>query len=579
MYYFGLWKSYFTQDEWYYFGLFNEYRFNPLGFIHVFIEQFTNPKLYGIHFTPLYNSLLFLEYQVFGLNFRLYALLSMFLHVISSLLVSYLAFKLTASRKISFLSGLFFAVAYSHTEAVTWANTHLQTQIPTILTLIILPLWLKALRQDSKKLFLISLILLLVALLIKETVLGIFGVLFFMTLLYGKREQFKKTFIFITGAGLIYGIFRFILPHVLYRLDNSLQLASSLPQGLHKIGPLLFRLMAYPFKAFVQQFIGEEAILNFADYVTLWNYPLQYSKDFSTRTANFRIFSSTAGSDMVIAMLAVPLILLLVFVYFRLKEQRNKRLIKFFFLGNLIIIFSVFPIVLLIPWLLTLFNSVTFIPSRYFYLISIGSSILFSLFVYSTIKWKASNYQKAFKIALIILISSLLIKEFYLGKGIINRGIGLGAERRAIVEYIKAVNPTIQDKSIFYVNSNLQYFGFGALMVPFQTNFGLTLLSAYYPEKRYDRKFFTEGFLIEEGIDGEDYREIEGKGFGYYIRGENLINSLKKNKISPDQVYAFFYDGSQKILSSKTDEVRIRLKQEFNNEKKTKSWNKFFSHC
>jgi hypothetical protein len=227
---------------------------------------------------------------------------------------------------------------------------------------------------------------------------------------------------------------------------------------------------------------------------------------------------------------------------------------------------AVIPLLAIVPWMLTLFTYVTFIESRHFYLISVGASIFLAIVIKELfISAKAIQNVKIKHFTFILFVLSVVLylgREVFVSRSNIVRNINLGEERRIITDYIKAVHPDIEDRALFYITSNSQYFGFAKPMVPFQTNFGYTLLNMYYRNNQYDRRFFTSGYLIDKGIDAEGYKEINGKGLGYFIQGKSLLNALRKYSIPVNNIYSFHYDGTNRILSMKTNEVRLQILKE-----------------
>lgn len=576
--YFKLWRSYFTQDEWFYFSLFNPYLSDPFGFLEVFIQQFTNPKLYGIHFTPLWNSLFFLEYQIFGVKYQYYALLAMILHVVASMLVFLLGYRLTKSRFVAFATGLSFAIASSLYEGLTWANAHLQSQIPSILIIISLLLWVQGLEKIKERFLFLSIILLIFALLIKESVFGMFFVMFCMIFMYGVKKNYRKGITLLVGGFLLYTCFRVIAPFIALQFDSSRELASPFP--LFDPAIILFRLILYPFKAIIQYLFSVEGIIAFSEALTKWNYPTFYGKDAAQQSAEYTNFVYSAGSDMAMILLTIPTVFVLLGVFKKLKKSKNVLILNAFVFAVIFIFGSVFPIVFLAPWLLTIFPFVTFIESRYFYLTGIGISLLFAIvslrcFIYILSLKKRRVLRMSLLALFSICLAVLFARELHATRTAVLRVISIGEERHIITDYIKAVYPRLQNRSIFFITSNKPYFGFSEHIVPFQTNFGATLLTIYFREMRFDSSFYDHQFLLGKGVNGEGYKELQGRGFGYFTKGESLLKALGEENLTTKNVYAFHYDGNRKIISSTTDEIRSRIAQEHVYEKSTRRWKKY----
>ena len=578
--YFNIWNAYFVQDEWYFFGLFNQYVNSPFGIIYSLIQPITHPKLYSVHFTPLWNVIFFPEYFVFRLEYYWYAILGLSIHVIASLFVMILARKLTGLKFIGILAGLFFAVSQSHIEAVIWANTHLQTQIPTIIVIGSILLWLKGIEKGKTIYYIISLILLFTGLLIKETIFGIFLLLFIISFLYRTKISGRKlSFLYLGVTFFFYSLLRGTIPVVMRYFDKSVDTGPTIPDGIFSVGPQLYRLFTYPLKALVQQFVPVNLINNVAENITVWNYPT-YAKEASIRGINYLTFAQSAGSDIVILYFAILIGILLFFIYTRINKLRNNKLKKSFIFSLIFIFSAVLPQLLIAPWLNTLFSFVTFLDSRHFYLISVGGSLLFAVTVYILYVWsKTIQKQKGFQflprfiIAILTLYTVINIVSVFLT--INNKIVPVGYERMKIVNTIIRTFPTISDKVAFYIKSNKPYYGFAEEIPPFQTNFGHTLLVNYFNKKNYSPNFFTTGFLLKKGIIGEEYQEFDGKGFGYFINIQSLLKAVRSNNISSKNIYSFFYDGDKKITTDTTEKTRNLIRNVLENDYLTRNWNKY----
>ena len=163
--YWALPRTYFQQDEWYSFGkhmyllslnkisfLANLFRGGLLGHFGPFTSFFFIPqsKLYRLHFAP-------------------YAYLSIFFHIINSLLVYFFVTRLTKNRTIGFLTGIFFATWYISHQAITWISAYASTLGSTLFLLLSLNFFLKYQDEKSKKkYYYFSLGMLLISVVFKE---------------------------------------------------------------------------------------------------------------------------------------------------------------------------------------------------------------------------------------------------------------------------------------------------------------------------------------------------------------------------------------------------------------------------
>jgi hypothetical protein len=91
--------------------------------------------------------------------------------------------------------------------------------------------------------------------------------------------------------------------------------------------------------------------------------------------------------------------------------------------------------------------------------------------------------------------------------------------------------------------------------VPLEQGPGYTLMIWYYPTGVVPREFFQNDFLWE--IRDQGYREVKGKGFGYYWDKNDLLNLFKQNpKLSENQIVAFYYKSNDRLLLDISPQIR-----------------------
>lgn len=574
MIYLPLVGSYFIQDEWYNFGLFNQFVSNKLGFLSIFKQQFTNPKMYGIHFTPLWNTLFFIEYQLFGLHYVLWIIASLILHFIATLLLVKLALELTKSRLIALLAGLYFALSFAHAEAVYWVNTHIQTQGATICAIVALLLWFKALKKNTASLYLTSLFFIAFGLLLKETAFALFPIMVIMAILYGDKSAIKKSLSYIATGFFVYMPYRIVFAKFLYARDTSnLDVGPLIPPGIFDIGAQSYRLIFYPMKAIVQEFFTSSIITKFAENITGWSYPA-YAHDRLERGATFLLFSQSAGSDIVMIYFSFLLFIIILIVALQFHREHRTQLIKALIFAIAVIASSIVPLLFIASWLSKLFVYVTYLDSRHLYFTSIGGGLFFGLFIFgmyllvrSALRMKffskyhiIHTYDQTLTMIISLAIFGMIMIYLVLSaQTTVGQVAAVGRERKAIIQTITSSYPTVSPKTVFLIKSNKPYYGLAEPIVPFQTNFGYTLLHVYNATQHYPLSFFTTGFLLQKGIIGEDYREENGKGFGYFISEKDLVIAMRKFNLDTQSVYAFAYDGVAMQTTDITATMRTKL--------------------
>ena len=61
------------------------------------------------------------------------------------------------------------------------------------------------------------------------------------------------------------------------------------------------------------------------------------------------------------------------------------------------------------------------------------------------------------------------------------------------------------------------------------------------------------------GLTKQDYREIDGRGFGYFRDEDLLIQAIEDNNLKVDSIISFSYNSSEKKAKDTTNEVREKL--------------------
>jgi len=166
------------------------------------------------------------------------------------------------------------------------------------------------------------------------------------------------------------------------------------------------------------------------------------------------------------------------------------------------------------------------------------------------------------KKAYVILFIFIAINLFWLNKELFVLAKE-GSERREILEQIKGDYPILPQKVVFYTESDKSYYGMAEeeKILPFQVNFGYNLLVWYSPTEYFPVEFMQRGDFIV-GLTGQGYKEVVGRGFGYFRDFESLRKAVKENNLSPEFVIAYRYDSSQKLLTDISREIRSELASE-----------------
>jgi hypothetical protein len=572
LYYWKSLFSYFQGDEWYYFTQIlpqTKETFGPLKIIYHSIAD-ANQVSGGAHVTPISNLLFFLSANFFTFTYWPYALCAIVIHAINSYLTYRFVLKLSKEKRIAVITSLFFAISYVHFQAITWAMTYIWTALSVTFFLLCLLFLLNSLEEKQNKLkhTLLSGLFLFCALLTKESTAIIFIITALLIIL--KKGFSKSNGIYVNFFGFLfvmYVLYRTALPKVL----NHFHPQPFVSEPTHALDPLLslFRVFTYPLKMLVELFIPQQWILSTTEALTPLAYPT-YGAEQSVRGTNFLTFTQSAGSDILIYILAV---IILFFVGIGLKNtwKNNRRTFNILVTAFVLIIGSSLPLILVAtyaPW----WGYVTFIDSRHLYIASIGAGILFAY----TIVWLAESFRNKVGSKALISVFFIIwaIVQFALLQTQLDKEVSFGEQRKTVInKIIQTVHP--KKKTVVLVQSDTGYYGFGPIP-PFQTNLGQVLTVIYYQKDQLPESFIKSDYLAKGSLGGEGYAEFEGKGFGYYVDQNNLIEAMRDEKIDKSDIYAFSWKGKQNEIEEISDSVREKLQQKRNEIALYKDWKKVF---
>jgi hypothetical protein len=523
--------TFFLQDEWAIFGHYLYWDKVNLNFLQRFFihEQAT-------HLIPFAQIFSYLEFKAFDLNFFLYGIVSLGLHLLASFLVFYLSHLLTKKRGLSFLAGLLFLINANSHQAVTWLATTAGTVGSTLFLLLSLVFFAKlVLEKPSKRNLIVSLLMFIASLGFKETPLFLFLFLPIFWLTYTNKGfwSVKKVAVptFLLGVG-------YFFTRVLFILLGQPVVSSSANLSQPPLAVYGYRLLVNPIKFLAQSIVSEALVIRLSGWLVKLAYPR-----FVIEGTPDPYVAQTIGADIISLLAAITIlgICFLVFNYFR--NNKEPLLAKGVFVSLIFIFLSPLPLIL-IPGKAGYFSLV---DGRHLYVTGIFSSILLAIIFYGF-------FQLVKKYRQVVLVGGgLLIFFISLHALKINHYLGFQVKtartRKSILRQLTYQYPELPAKTIFYIKSDKPYYGlpFSEKILPFQSGFGQTLLVWYYgqgeglPACFYDKKYLYE-------LMSEDYQECEGRGFGYFRKPESLREALGKGNFSLEEVIAFTYNSSTNSL-------------------------------
>ena len=514
-------RTFFEQDEWHSFGYYNY--LVSFGTADFLVNSLRSGPLN--HFTPLSLFSKLTMFKIFGLNATYYLFVSIILHTLVSVSVYVLIINLVKRIIPAFLGGLFFAINSSHHQAVTWIGTFEGAELSVLLGVLSLISFLYY-KQGYRQIFIYSsLFLIFMALLFKETAISFFLVIAIL-LLADKNIRTKKNILSIGGVFITYFVFR-----LNYIFFNQNPTAAAINQSdTNIISALIYNFLTIPVKVFSILSIPNDFFINFTNRERF-----KFDLGIGPWSIDYAIFYDlfTIGLGIFIA----------IFIYKITRKIENKFPL---YLGLLIIVFSIAPLLILKKYL-------TYIDSRYLYQVTVGFSIVLGVLIMPFFSYTRRTVTAALLFGLLIYTSHIYYLQI-----LVQKDIKIGETRRGILSQIKRDYPQLPQNAIFYTESNISYYGVlgEEKILPFQSGFGQTLLIWYSQEERFPKEFFTDDFLWE--ISSQGFKEVDGKGFGYFRDFELLKKVVKENNISVNSVIAYSWEDEGRLLNI-TDRVKKKL--------------------
>ncbi len=559
--YWALPQTYFQQDEWIGFG----HRVYDLSLPEFsFLRQFSTSGLFS-QFGPLSSVFCFMQ-VLFWLDFAPYAYLSIFFHIINSLLVYFLVTRLTKERMVGFLTGLLFGTWYIAHQTVTWIGTSFGVEAATLFLVLSLLFFLKYRdEKNRRKYYYLSLGMLLISVGFKEVGAPCFIFLPVWGFISMKKERgWRFSWLKEQAALIICALFYLGLRALpsLIKAGRHLVIGDKpwnyLPVTVYNLVMMfLYRAVTLPFKTVSQAFFPQRFIISIAERIVGFAYPfIEKQKG----TTSYDIITQTIVSDIVSYFIAFAIFsIVIIFIFYLYRQQKLKEVkATLFFL--LLTVISSMPFI----FITDLWGYFTFLESRYLYVPVIGAAGLFVIIISEMVdllgkRIKALNSIKIRSmVAFIVVAPVLMINVHTIRNKVLKNAVEQGQQRKLIIHEIKTKYPTIGKKSVFFIRSNKSYYAMGRPMLPFQSGFGYTLMVIYrefldprlFKNTLFYRDFFAQGYFTE----GES-------GFGYFIdyrELERLINS-RETGLSASNVYAFRWDGHKNELIDDTERIRLRL--------------------
>ena len=533
--YFGLRESYFRQDEWASLG-----QVLSVGPFH-FLSSMSPMRLLTGELRPLGTIANNLLHYLFPFQVWPFVVFGVVFHWVNSALVYLLVKRLTKNFRMAVVASVFFASVFNASQSITWFAA-VTTILPcTTFFLLFLICFIDYGERKNRNLILFSYVFLYVSILFKESAL--FGLLLvpIMVILFYKKELMRKQFVlFFAGPALFLGTLLAVRSIGLSGQEGKV--TGFATSGGQLIPKLLTHTLTYPLTSFSQLFIPRQIMFHLsALYQTS-----QYA--FVSNSLMQSSLLENVTSD-ILSILFTCVFLVLCFIIFARKIV-SRRVILF---SVIISLFSFFPYVLIN-------KGTSYLDSRYYYIGEIGASIIAAMFVEAALSL-LKKYNPVIRLAFCACV--YLFFAIYIYKQIIFIRRDIQALKReasvqeSLLKSFVAIAPDLGSKPVIYITGNHTYYGVDNLYVPLQAGPAYIFMVMYHNSHSVPKPLLSQGFLLD--VRFEDYKEVNGEGFGYYTRFDSLHAAYEHNVFNPGQLHAFYYDSDTYKVTDVTEETIKKL--------------------
>lgn len=528
-------SGFFQQDEWFIFGSIIG---GDLSFESILSRLFV-PKI--SHFNPLTDIVTLLEFKLFKLNYVYYAVTSIFLHIITSLLVFLLAKNLFNKRVLAFVASITFALMAGIYQTTSWVVVNHATQGATIFGLLALILLIRFVKARNKKsgysLFIFSLACLVVSLLFKEITVATF-LLFPVIFKIYSHKNLKNKKMYISIVLILASLYILSRLAPVY-LSDTTQGVEVLSRSQFKTQVINF--LTLPMSGLAQTLAPVDLLILISKGVSSI-LPVSLTGAPNTIENDIFIYKRVL---VVISFIVFLIITIIIFIPHKLlgNDKVKKNIVfgySFVILNSLI--FSISP---------ERSGIMSVVDSRNLYYLSVGSSLMLAGIV-----GYLASLGKVF--GAILFLSILTVNAYFLKEKVADVSAN-GVTRRNIINDIQGTYVNLPNKVIFYTESDTPFYGVpeSEKILPFQSGIGQTLLINYNEVEDFPQEMFLNKFLW--GITDQEYKEVEERGFGYFRDLDLLGQTIAEHDLTYSSVIAYRYESSANAVFDISEEVRGRL--------------------
>lgn len=528
---------YLQQDEWYSLGtemaggIFGLFRGTPVIYLLSGSQRF---------FGSLLNNI---WYALFRSNTVPMAIFAVTVHCINILLWFKISLSVTNKRWVSVISAVFFGISVVSNQALSWFAS-IFTTLPSATFAFLSILSVITYTKNKRRGWLYAAqFLAICAYIFKESAVFIFFLLPVVYLLNNRKTRIT-VLLQKFSIVLLYAVFVIIT-----RIYSILGIGPAATSFVTSSGNTWVKLslhgLLYPVISLSQMFIPPQIMFKAASVFQ----SLFYGSVQGFTASQLGV--ETIVSDFLSFILSVTLCALLYLVGSKIKEVR-----LWIGFGLLFSVLSFLPFVVLN-------KGNAYLDSRYFYMGIAGGGLIAGSVLYACYIAVYKKFRKAAFITA-LLLTAIVILYIYKNSILIQRSIMQlayeSAERKNILSSVFRLRPVLPDNPVIYVyGNNYGYYGLPEVKVPFQQGFGYTLEVLYFDSGIIPKEFLLEPFLW--GIRDQGYREIHGKGFGYFSSPDTLRSFILKNPDKAKSVVGFFYDAHTHTVTDISAEIRQQIQK------------------
>lgn len=512
-------NGYFSHDEWQSFLDF--YLLSKQDYVYG-VTSFFLPQ--PGQYTPISISFTYTIFRLFGLSYKVYFLIGIVLHTLSSFVLTVWIYQLIQKKWPSLLGGILFMIAPHHFQATSWVVANIGYSLSLIFLILGLIFFFNLFKKKKNKYAFWSSLFFFLSLLNKEISAFILLILPLITFFWGRRK-FKTylsdlAIVTVPSLTLIIWHYWYLKAHPV--LDYSIQYSSSLQS-----------LFTLPIRSVVQSILPQN-IIYFLAKILLFPFPPYNLEKLQTTSFNILVESNGALAITILGFILVVLSSILM-------HKKSRKYFKIYLFGLILAFTS--------GWTYYFVDSSSFalLQPRYVYAAIIGVCLSVSvLFIVVGQKLKVL-------IILFIAYFSFLTftQSIELSK--------IGEERHTILKEIKKSIPSGSKNTLIYTESDSSFYGLpdNIKILPFQAS-APKVLAAYLQDKIYLPKEIYE-YLKLRPLDSQGYFKDNFGSYGYFRDYSSLLSTVRQKKVDIKNIYAFKYNSSQKKITNITDRVRQKI--------------------